>query len=241
MTKKKEEKIKVFIVDDSNLSIDLLIPRFQESGKMIFVGRANSGEECLRKLKNKPVDIVIMDIGLPGIDGIETVKRLKTAQPEDLPRIIFLTNYGDKAYADKAYELEASIIGKHAGKDYLISTIERIHQGEQVINMNPKGIRRERGNEKLKIVLQRLLTPHELKIACLIRTGKTAREIADKLNSTSHQINNQKARINHKLQPIYPVINAASLSAIIQSSGLCPPLELNDLDDFMPKVKPVDR
>ena len=62
-------KIKVFVVDDDNLTIDLLVKPFQESGSIDFVGRANSGEECLVVLKNKPVDLVLMDINMPGIDG----------------------------------------------------------------------------------------------------------------------------------------------------------------------------
>lgn len=224
-------KIKVFVVDDNNLGIDLLIPPFKESGKLEFVGRANTGEDCLSILKGRSVDVVLMDIGLPGIDGVETVERLQKQLGDSAPRIIFLTNYGDKYYADRAYALDASIIGKNAGIDYLINTIDRVSKGEQIINRNPKGILSETRNAKLKLILKKLLTQEQIDIACMIRSGKTAGQIAAALGEPEHYVNNQRRSIFDRLSPIHAEMNAPSLSAIMEKSGLCDDLDL-DLDNL---------
>lgn len=229
-------KIKVFVVDDDNLTIDLLVQPFNESGFIQFIGRANSGEECLEKLQNRPVDLILMDINMPGIDGIETAEAL-ISQNQVLPKIIFLTVYGDYGYAQKAFEMQASLLGKNIGIDYLISSIERVYQGELIINPNPNGVIKEDSNAKLKYILQTLLSKEQLQIACLIRDGKTADEIASELGINTHHVNYQKKEIHKRLRPLKPNINAPSLAAIMERSGLCPPLQLDKLDRLLPQFK----
>ncbi len=231
------EKVKIFVVDDDNLTIDLLEKPMVDSGFLNFVGRANSGEECLEKLVNKPVDLVIMDVNMPGIDGIETATRLLEMRKRDAPKIIFLTVYGDYDYTQKAFSLNASILGKNIGIAYLLETIKRVMQGEIVINPNPNGIIKQDSNAKLKFVLKNLLKPAQIEIACLIHNGRTADEIAAKLASNTHHINNQKKEIYKRLKPLKDNINAASLGAIMERSGICEPLELNNIDTLLAQIR----
>ena len=81
-----------------------------------------------------------MDINMPGIDGIETATRLLEMRRGDAPKIIFLTVYGDYDYNQKAFSLNSSILGKNIGIEYFLETIQRVMQGEIVINPNPNGI-----------------------------------------------------------------------------------------------------
>ena len=230
----EQKKIKIFVVDDDNLTIDLLVNPFRESGFIDFVGRANSGEDCLRILRNKPVDLVLMDINMPGIDGVETTERLLAQYKDNAPRIIFLTVYSDFSYAQKAFDLKASLLGKNIGIEYLLSSIERVCAGEIIINPNPKGITKEDSDAKLKYVLNKLLNEEQLRIACLTRNGRTADEISLKLEVKKDYVNNQKKEIYKKLRPLKEEVNAAFLGALMERSGLCPPLELNDLDKLIP-------
>lgn len=232
-----KDTIKIFMVDDDNLTIDLLARAFNKSKFITFSGRANSGEECLRKLKNQSVDLVLMDINMPGIDGIETAELLLEGKKENPPKIIFLTVYGDYAYAQKAFDLKASLLGKNVGIEYLISTIDRVYKGEIVINPNPKGIIKEDGNAKLKFVLKKLLKAEQINIACRIRNGEKTEEIALAINRDTHYVNNQKKDIKRRLEPLKENINAAFLGALMESSGLCEPLVFDNLDDFLPKLR----
>lgn len=231
------DKVKIFVVDDDNLTIDLLQKPMQESGFLDFVGRANSGEECLEKLANKPVDLVIMDVNMPGIDGMETAAKLLEMRKMDKPKIIFLTVYGDYDYTQKAFSLNSSILGKNIGMAYLLETIKRVMQGEIVINPNPNGVTQKDTNAKLKFVLKNLLKPFQIQIACLIHNGHTADEIATALDSNTHHINNQKKEIYKRLNPLKDNINAASLGAIMERSGLCEPLSLNNIDALLAQIR----
>lgn len=248
------KNIKIFIVDDDNLTIDLLLDPFKKSGLLNFVGRANSGEECLSRLKNKPVDVVLMDINMKGIDGIETATRLLKIKGEDAPKIIFLTVYNDEEYIEKAFQLKSSILGKNIGIDYLINSIERVYNGEIIINPNPKGITKKDNNAKLKFVLNHLLQKDQMQIAKLIRNGLTTDEIvlclieqteqaqaigknSDFFKKKINYVNNQKKEIYKKLKLINEQINAAYLGAIMERSGLCEPLDLEVLDIVIKKIK----
>jgi DNA-binding NarL/FixJ family response regulator len=227
--------IKVFIVDDDHLTIELLIKPLQDSGKIMYVGKANNGKECIEILENKPVDVVLMDVIMPIMDGIEAAEHLCKAPSRTTPKIIFLTVFNDYSYAKKAFELRASIIGKNIGIDYLITTIERVYNGEQIINLNPEGLAPFNGNTHLRKEIECTLNAEQIEIACLIRQGKTTEKIVSYLNKkykeknyNDNYINNQKRVIFQKLSPFIKddEINAAMLGAIMESSGICPPLDL---------------
>jgi len=231
------EAVKVFIVDDDNLTIDLLAKAIQNSDKLRYVGKANSGEECLRKLKRNQVDLVIMDVNMPGIDGMETTRRLFEIWQLNRPKVIFLTVYGDESFVQQAFELKSSILGKNIGSDYLLDSIHRVILGEQIINPNPNGIIKEDSNAKLKFILKNLLKPEQIEIACLFHNGHTADEISEILDAKTYYINNQKKEIYKRLKPLKGNINAASLGAIMERSGLCNPLELNNIDTLLAEIR----
>ncbi|MEO1257601.1 MAG: response regulator transcription factor [Bacteroidota bacterium] len=250
MDSKMYTDIKVLVVDDDNLTIDLLLKPFKESGFITFAGRANTGEKCIEMLEKKDnVDLILMDINMPGKNGIKTAEELRKMKKDKAPKIVFLTVHSDFSFAQKAFDMRASLLGKNIGIDYLLSTLKRVMMGEIVINPNPNGIPLEDNNAKLKFILKKLLNTEQIKIACMVRDGKTTDEIVSELlkdleNKTAmelkkvkYHVDNQKKEIYKLLRPIKKNINAASLGAIMERSGLCGPLEFEDLDEFLPKIK----
>ncbi len=79
----------VFLVEDHAFTRDGLRVALQRDPGLSVIGEARSGEEALELYPNHPADVVVMDIGLPGIDGIEATRRLKTAHPN--VRVVMLT------------------------------------------------------------------------------------------------------------------------------------------------------
>ena len=155
----------------------------------------------------------------------------------DAPKIIFLTVYGDYDYKQKAFDLKSSILGKNINMDYFLDTIKRVMQGEIVINTNSNGVIKQDSNAKLKFVLKNLLSPFQIEIACLIHNGHTADEIATKLADNTTHINNQKKEIYKRLKKLKDNINAASLGAIMERSGLCEPMELSNIDTLLATIR----
>ncbi|WP_456325874.1 response regulator [Desulfonauticus submarinus] len=112
--KRKRMNVKLLLVDDEKNFLDAISKRLKKKGIEDFYC-VYSGEECLYFLnKNKSIDVVVLDIKMPGIDGIETLKAIKTSYP--LIEVILLTGHGT---------VESAIEGMKLGAyDYLMKPCE---------------------------------------------------------------------------------------------------------------------
>ncbi|MBL7175429.1 MAG: response regulator [Desulfobacteraceae bacterium] len=104
--------IKVLLVDDEKDFVEMLSLRLNEVGEKAFA--AYSGKECLETLKEKGVEVVILDIKMPGMDGIETLREIKRQFP--LVEVIMLTGHGTTETAVEGMKLGAF--------DYLLKPTE---------------------------------------------------------------------------------------------------------------------
>ena len=94
---------KILLVDDEKDLIEMLSLRLQETGEK--VKSAYSGQECLETLDKNNIDVVILDIRMPGMDGIETLKEIKKRFP--LVEVIMLTGHGSTETAVEGMKLGA--------------------------------------------------------------------------------------------------------------------------------------
>jgi len=211
------------MVDDNQLMVDLITKDIKEYPRLKLMGSAVSGEECLEKTKNMPLDVILMDIGLPGINGLETAEKIKEIKGDDAPTIIFLTVYRDFDYAEKALELRSSLLGKRIKSKVLFDKIVQIvTEGEIIINPNPKGVAsNHKHQEKVRNILQKELSPEQLTIAALIREGKTSQEIMGELNMKDNKVHDLRRATFKKLAPYFGNVNAPLLATLLEYSGLC--------------------
>lgn len=122
--------MKLMVVDDEALARERLLRLLQEMKGVEVVAEAANGEDALRKQQQQPAEVVLLDIRMPGIDGMETARRL--AKLNHPPRIIFTTAYGEHAL--EAFETEAL--------DYLVKPVraERLVQAlERARRLLPQG------------------------------------------------------------------------------------------------------
>ncbi|HMM38850.1 MULTISPECIES: response regulator [Desulfovibrio] len=84
------EKARVLVVDDEKEFVDLFVNRFNK--RNVLALGAGSGQEALKTLQEEPVDVVVLDLKMPGMDGIETLKEIKKRHP--LVEVIMLTGHG---------------------------------------------------------------------------------------------------------------------------------------------------
>lgn len=94
---------RVLLVDDEKDFVEILSMRLEEAGE--FVTTAYNGQQCLDKLKEQAIDVVILDIKMPGMDGIQTLRRIKTDYP--LVEVILLTGHGTTETAVEGMKLGA--------------------------------------------------------------------------------------------------------------------------------------
>jgi DNA-binding NarL/FixJ family response regulator len=198
-------KIKVLIADDHEI-LRFGISTFLSSAESIeVVGEASSGEECVELFKEKKPDVCVLDISMPGMNGIETTKAIREIDPE--VKVLILSMHIDKAILDQV--LEAGINGyllKDTEKTELLHGIESIAKGQQVFSDPIQ-------NLITKSYLNGGRTPHdsitsrELEVLQLIVEGYSSKLIADKLNISPRTVDTHRGNIMQKLN----IPNAAGL------------------------------
>ena len=124
--------IRILLVDDHPLVREGLKRTLVSMVGVIVVGEAASGEEAVVRARDLEPDLVIMDLSLPRMSGIEASRLIKAQCPQT--RILALTMHGDEAYVRNALEAGASgYVVKDARPSELVEAIEAVHRGEQYI------------------------------------------------------------------------------------------------------------
>jgi DNA-binding NarL/FixJ family response regulator len=165
------------------------------------VGEVGDGSELLRLLKRLPVDMVIVDISMPSLPGIEVTREIKQAYPT--VKVLILTMHKKKEYLHNAIaaKVDGYLLKEDAPKE-LLSAIEKIRQGmlyvspllaEELVKLYVQNQRQAetQGNEPL--------SPREVEIIKMIAEGKSSKEIAGILFLSFRTIQNHRAKIMKKL------------------------------------------
>ncbi len=195
-------KIRLLLVDDHQIVRAGLRMLFSAEEDMVIVGEAGSGAEALVAVQNLRPDVVIMDVAMPGMNGIEATRRIKEASPDTL--ILALTMHEDERYFFEMINAGASgYIPKRAAPDDLISAIRVVHQGNVFLHATlAKFLMNEvigQSEQPTATPGGSLLTPRELEVLTLIAEGMTSREIAQKLVISHKTVDRHRENIMAKL------------------------------------------
>ena len=124
--------IRILLVDDHPLVREGLKRILSSMVGVVIVGEAASGEEAVDRASDLQPDLVVMDLSLPGMSGIEAVRVIKAQCPET--RILALTMHAEEQYVRGALEAGASgYVVKDARPSDLVAAIEAVHRGEQYV------------------------------------------------------------------------------------------------------------
>lgn len=192
--------IRVMLVDDhavvrSGLSAFLLA--FDD---LELVGEADSGEKALLLCEHVRPDVVLMDLVMPGMDGIEAIRRITARQPET--RILVLTSFAEDEKVFPA--LKAGALGyllKDSSPEELVRAIHQVHRGES--SLSPAIARKllqEISRPPARPLSPEPLTERELEVLRLIARGKSNREIAGELVISEATVRTHVSNILGKLQ-----------------------------------------
>jgi DNA-binding NarL/FixJ family response regulator len=191
----KMDKIKVFLVDDHNLFLNGLKLLLNTMPEFVVVGQASNGKEFLSTYKASNPDVVLMDIAMPEMDGIQASRLALEADP-DL-KIVTLSMYGDQEYYSKMLEcgvrgflLKDSDI--HEVKMAIHSVAEGGNYFSQELLRNLILAKKEMANG---VIDEEHLSDREMEVLIEICQGLSNNEIADKLFISKRTVEKHRANI----------------------------------------------
>ena len=196
-------KIKIMIVDDHALMREGLTKILEMEDNLEVVIRAANGNEAIDYIEKNSVDIVLLDINMPNMNGIETLKKMKQMQPEI--KIIMLTVYDTREYLIETLNLGANgYMLKDAETDSLIKAIETVYNGGSYIHPNLAGelfkeINRQRVSRNIKSGVD-ALTRREYEVLLLIAEGMSNKDTSEHLIISEKTVKNHVSSILRKLE-----------------------------------------
>lgn len=209
--------IRIFIADDHGVMRAGLRAILENEPELEFVGEASNGEDALQLATQIQPEIVLMDIGMPGMDGIEVTRRLKKAAPRI--QVLILSVYEDEILLREAIKAGASgFVIKRAVEDELISAIRAVSRGDLYIH---PAITRLLIKDISPTVDQKSdalasLTARELEVMKYIIRGFTNRQIAEALFISVRTVEGHRASLFDKLD----LKNRLELVEFAQKNGL---------------------
>ncbi|HUX60503.1 MAG TPA: response regulator transcription factor [Ignavibacteriaceae bacterium] len=216
-------KIKLLIVDDHLLIRIGVINLLKKNSNISIVGEAESGHEAISMFEKLKPNVVLMDISMPDISGIEATKRIKAKYP--LANILILTIFENEDYVFNAIRNGASgVLHKNIGKKELVEAILTVAEGKkyfgqgltQLLIENLMNKHEEEINPRLKE--KTFLTQREIQILCSIAEGLSAESIGERLNISTRTVETHKTNMMQKLN----INTTAALALYAFESGYYP-------------------
>lgn len=191
--------ISILIVDDHEVVRNGIRSYMETLRDFEVVGEAATGEDAIRLVSEHIPDVVLMDLIMPGMDGIETTRRIKQISPRT--QVVVLTSYHEDAHIFPALKAGAiSYILKDMKMEKLVEVLHRAVQGE--VTLHPRVAARvlqniRGGEEDPQLIAE--LTDRELDVLKLIANGLSNHQIADKLVISENTVKGHVSNILSKL------------------------------------------
>lgn len=196
--------IRVFIVDDHPLVLEGMRSLLTNEKGIELCGYAGTAQSCLGYFIKNTADVILMDINLPDMSGIDLCKEIKTKYPGIM--VLGLSTFSQGSYVTKMVENGASgYILKNAGKEELLEAIREVNKGKTYLSFEAgQAMRQENASQKNQLPV---LTRREKEVLALIAEGNTNPEIAEKLFVSPSTVDSHRKNLLAKLN----VKNTASL------------------------------
>lgn len=212
----KSKSITVLLVDDHQI-VRVGFRRLIETTSDIRVlAEAQSGEESYQLVNDLRPDIIIMDINMPGIGGLEAIGRLRKRNVKE--KIIALTVHETEPFPSRVLAAGAQgYLSKRCAPQELIQAIRKVYRGETfVTNQVMREINKTPGNDEAAI---NKLTPREFQVFSLLAEGRTAVEIGHDMNLSHKTIHSHRSNIMKKLklETSFSIVQFAILQGIVKN------------------------
>lgn len=187
------KQTKILIADDHRIVATGVQAIFETNDQYTVVGVVENGVEVLDVLENKSVDVVIMDINMPVMNGIVCTRKVKKNYPA--VKVIILTMYNRKQFIRELWDVGADgcVLKSNTGKD-LLTAIERVLSGQTYFDRMNDFVDSGKESNEYK------LSEREIEVIGFVAEGLTSKEIAQRLFISEHTVKTHRKNIFRKLQ-----------------------------------------
>ncbi len=198
MSDEQNKIIKVLIADDHQMFIDGLKALLKREKSIQITGEVSNGADAYEFIRQQPPDLLITDISMPGMSGVELTRLVKLNFPE--VKVLVLSMYNDREIVSEILMSEAEgYILKNTGRQELLNAIHRIadnstYYSNEVLNIMMTRMKKQKAIEKNTAVL----TSREIEIVKLIMEEFSSEEIAEKLFISKRTVDTHRKNIIQK-------------------------------------------
>jgi len=211
-------KIRILLVDDHKILRDGICSIVKEYPDMDVIGEAADGKTALRLVEELSPDVVIMDISMPDLNGIDATRKIIADHPKI--KVIALSMHHDKQFVSEIFKAGASgYLLKDCAFDELEHAVRIVMDGKTYINPQIASLVIESLVNQPQPAIQKafsLLTDREREVLQLIAEGQSTKEIASKLNVSAKTIESHRRQVMGKLN----IRNVAELTKYAIREGL---------------------
>lgn len=213
--------IRVLLADDHAVVRTGFKTLLNSADNIQVVAEAETGEQACQNYALHDPDVVIMDLSMPGIGGLEAIRRIRSRDPG--AAILVFSMHDETAFVDKALQAGAKgYISKNNNPEVLLAAVDSISKGETYLDhklAQSLVLQKARGHQDVFSSL----TTREFEIFCLLAQGKTAQETAKELAISYKTVANYSTQIKSKLK----VKTATELAHLAMRHGIITPPSLD--------------
>lgn len=211
---KPKSRTSVLLVDDHAVVREGYRGLLDRTSDLKVTAEAATGEDAYRLYGESPTDVVVMDVSLPGMSGIETTRRLLARTPG--ARVLIFSMHEDTMFASRALQAGAKgYVTKASAPELLVDAVRAVAIGRVYITQNiaqQLALQSTRGQH----LPFNALSPREFEVLRLLAQGLPVHDIADKLSLSQKTIANYQSSIRQKLE----VTSSAQIVRLAMSCGL---------------------
>ena len=194
--------IRVLLADDHKLIRGGLVLVVQQQPDLTVIGEADDGRQAVEMVKSLKPDVVVMDIGMPNLNGIEAARQITAAYSDTA--VVMLSIHADEGYVLRALKAGArAYLLKDSATTDLVQAIRAVVEGKSFFSPAVSKVLLQDYMRKLRRTGAEdsydLLSPREREVLQLVAEGKSNKEVATLLNLSTYTVETHRAKIMQKL------------------------------------------
>lgn len=210
-------RIKILLVDDHQIILDGIKSLLKQNEEFLIAGEANNGRDALRFIQQIDVDVVLMDIDMPVMNGIDALKEISKNHPKI--KVIILSMHQEAGMIKSLMNIGAQgYLLKSCSQDELVNAIRKVSSGHSYFSteVTHSLLNSNLGNQQVASPVNEMLTDRETEIIKLIAEGFSNKEIGSKLFISHRTVDTHRTNLMKKLN----VGNIAGLISYAIKNGI---------------------